>query len=97
MGMKQIWDGKELPPVGCEVLIQLGSLTDKHNKGGWVRHKVASYEIRGATCDDTGAHHRIFINVLDSAGYQNQRLLRDVKPIDWREPVEQQEREVKPK
>lgn len=34
MGMKQIWDGENLPPVGCEVLIHLASI----NK--WVPHKV---------------------------------------------------------
>lgn len=25
MGIKSIWDGKDLPPIGCVVLIHLGS------------------------------------------------------------------------
>lgn len=39
MGMKQIWDGKNLPSVGCEVLIHLASI----NK--WVARTVQGYEI----------------------------------------------------
>ncbi|EAP4692447.1 hypothetical protein EGD17_05505 [Salmonella enterica] len=75
MGMKQIWDGENLPPVGCDVLIHLASI----NK--WVPHKVEGYEIWPSTHENDTAHHRIQIK-LDG----NMRLLCDVRPVDWREP-----------
>lgn len=75
MGMKQIWDGENLPPVGCEVLIHLASI----NK--WVAHKVEGYEIWPSAHENDMAHHRIQIKVEG-----NMRLLSDVRPVDWREP-----------
>ena len=78
MGTKVIWDGEQLPPIGCEVLINLASQND------WVRHVVANHEIRGT---ENKMHHRIFIAVgpsSDPRSGNNQRLLCDVKPVDWR-------------
>lgn len=78
MGMKQIWDGEQLPPVGCEVLIHLASL------GRWVPHTVSGYDIQ-PHLDGDDAYHRIFITLDCGHGIVNQRLLRDVRPIHWRE------------
>lgn len=78
MGTKTIWDGDQLPPIGCEVLINLASHND------WVRHVVTNYEIKNT---NEKAHHRIFISVGpsgDPRSGNNQRLLYDVKPVDWR-------------
>ncbi len=55
MGMKQIWDGKNLPPVGCEVLIHLASI----NK--WVARTVQGYEIWPSVYENDTAHHRVNI------------------------------------
>lgn len=76
MGTKTIWDGEQLPPVGCEVLIHLASL-DK-----WVAYTVTGYEIKPHLEGDD-AYHRIFINV-HRGQCSNSRLLRDVRPLDWR-------------
>lgn len=73
MGIKSIWDGKDLPPIGCAVLIHLGSI----NK--WVARNVEGYQIL-PDLDGDPALHRIFITVQG-----NQRLLMDVRPLDWRE------------
>lgn len=90
MGMKEIWDGKDLPPIGCEVQAQLGSLTDRHGKGGWVRHKVAGYRIDPAGFDGEQAryHHRVSIKLApsdDRRSSKNERWLCDVRPLDWHE------------
>jgi hypothetical protein len=43
MGLKQIWDGIDLPPIGSCVLIHLGSLN------AWVKHIVTGYKIEPVT------------------------------------------------
>lgn len=92
MGMKEIWDGKDLPPVGCEVYAQLGSLTDRNNKGGWVRHKVTGYRIDPATdavAEKARPHHfRISIQLAasdDRRSSKNERHLNDIRTLDWHE------------
>jgi len=82
MGMKRIWDGEYLPPIGCEVQVHLSSCN------AWVRHVVASMSLRGDLGGDP-AVHRIGINVTgsdDPRSSTNSRLLMDVRPLDWREP-----------
>lgn len=79
MGVKQIWDGEQLPPVGCDVLIHLASV-DR-----WVAHRVTGYDIKPSLNGDK-AYHRIFIQVRGSAdgvNVENSRLLCDVRPVDW--------------
>lgn len=75
MGMKQIWDGKDLPPVGCEVLIKLASIDT------WVAKKVTGYKIWPSLDAEDKAHVRVFITVEG-----NERLLCDVRPLDFQEP-----------
>lgn len=41
MGVKQIWDGEDLPPVGCEVLVHLARCDV------WVPHKVTGFRVKG--------------------------------------------------
>ncbi|MEH4801579.1 hypothetical protein [Atlantibacter hermannii] len=77
MGVKQIWDGNQLPPIGCDVLIHLASINQ------WVPRRVVDYEIK-PSLDGDAAYHRIFITVEG-----NSRLLKDVRPIDWREEQQQ--------
>lgn len=78
MGMKQIWDGHQLPPIGCDVLIHLASVKS------WCKYTVTGYEVLPGL-DGNKAHHRIFVNVRSEDGVANQRLLCDVRPIDWRD------------
>lgn len=86
MGMKSIWDGNDLPPEGCEVLAQLGSLADRNNKGGWVRHVVAGYRVQPVK--DEPAHSIVFVKLVasdDRRSSKNERVLCDVHPLDWAE------------
>lgn len=81
MGTKMIWDGEQLPPIGCEVLIHLSS------NNAWVRHVVESYSVHKAK---PRMHYLININVTesnDNRSSNNQRSLDDVRPIDWREDI----------
>lgn len=78
MGTKQIWDGDQLPPIGCDVLIHLNSVKS------WCKYRVEGYQIE-PHLDGDKAYHRIFINVVSESGGKNQRLLCDVRPIDWRD------------
>lgn len=66
--------GDLLPPIGSQVLIHLGSLNR------WVEHTVIGYYAWG----DLGGNpalHRVFVRVRDDAGYENARLLQDVRPV----------------
>lgn len=65
-------EGDLLPAIGEEVLIHLAS-SDK-----WVPHRVVGYY---AWCDRGGnkSLHRVFVRVVDRDGYQNARLLCDVR------------------
>ena len=65
-------EGDLLPAIGEEVLIHLASLD------AWVPHTVTGYYAWG----DHGGNsslHRVFVRVVDAAGYPNARLLRDVR------------------
>lgn len=81
MGFKSIWDGKDLPPVGCQVLAHLS------RENAWVRHTVASYGIRPGL---SGNKHEVRVDINleasdDPRSSKNQRALCDVRPLDWRE------------
>lgn len=84
MGMKSIWDGVDLPPEGCEVLAQLGSLADRNNKGGWVRHVVTGYRIKQVEAERM--HSVVSVKLAasdDRRSSKNERILCDVHPLDW--------------
>lgn len=81
MGAKKVWDGRQLPDVGDEVLIHLSS-ADR-----WERREVSGFKI-WPHLDGDGAYHRIFVkvfNVQDGKRIPNERLLKDIRPIFWRE------------
>lgn len=80
MGTKVIWDGEQLPPIGCEVLIELS------RPHSWVRHKVSGYDIGRQHQDED---YFYVVNVVleassDPLSSKNQRFLRDIRPLDWR-------------
>lgn len=84
MGTKTIWDGQQLPPIGCEVLIHLASMD------AWVPHVVTGIGIR-----KTEEKHYYLIDVTvkpssDKRSGNNQRLLDDIRPVDWREGISSQ-------
>ncbi len=81
MGTKRIWNGNQVPEKGDEVLIHLASCN------AWEKYTVEGFHIwphlEGESC-----YHRIFIDVYRMDGGQrvkNSRLLKDVRPIDWRD------------
>lgn len=83
MGMKSIWDGVDLPPVGCEVLIHLA------RPEVWVRHVVTGHKVRPGNKDERWLY---VVDVVvgpsdDPRSHKNERFLSDCKPLDWREPV----------
>lgn len=66
--------GDILPKVGSRVLIHLGRQDE------WVEHAVTGYYVWG----DLGGNeslHRVFVRVVDDAGFPNARLLNDVRPV----------------
>lgn len=79
MGTKTIWDGEDLPPIGCEVLIHLAR-QDK-----WVRHKVLRYELEKDRTGKTDLY-RVTVHVgpsSDPRSDKNARWLNEVHPLDW--------------
>ena len=75
MGMISIWDGEQLPPVGCEVLIELASHDEPYQM------KVTGYWLK-----PTDEPHKfiVCIELVDAAGATNQRWLSEVHPLTWR-------------
>ncbi len=73
-------EGDLLPPIGSKVLIHLG------RQDAWVEHTVAGYyvwaAIKGQIQDGEKDAHRVFVRVVDESGYENARLLSDVRPCD---------------
>lgn len=78
MGMREVWDGDQLPPVGCDVLIHLNSVKM------WVPYTVTGYDIK-PSLDGDKACHRIFILVKGADHVSNSLLLCDVRQLTWRE------------
>jgi len=79
MGMLKIWDGKDLPPEGCDVLVELASLRK------WLPHRVNGYRIE-ADLNGNKHVHRVFIQVTQlGTSAENERLLCDVRPLHWRD------------
>lgn len=81
MGIKQIWDGKDLPPVGSQVYINLASC-------GMHIYEVAGYEVRKSVIEEDRRKGIFLVNVnvksLDGKA-TNQRFLDEVYPLDYRE------------
>lgn len=76
MGTKAIWDGKDLPPVGCWVLIKLASVKNK-----LIPYKVEGYEVRHIQ-EAPAYHFYVAINLRSRDGVENQRSLDEVYPVD---------------
>lgn len=83
MGVKAIWDGKDLPPVGCQVYINLASC-------GMRIYEVVGYEVRKSVIESERRKGIFVVNVnvksLDGGG-TNQRFLDEVYPLDYQESV----------
>ncbi|MGK9174160.1 hypothetical protein KXR87_13145 [Yokenella regensburgei] len=83
MGIKQIWDGKDLPPVGCHVLIELASY-------GIHEYEVTGYEVRKSVIEEE-RRKGIFVVCINvkfpGSNSTNQRFLDEVFPLDYREEV----------
>ena len=81
MGTKSIWDGKDLPPVGCRVLINLASC-------GMREYEVTGYEVRRSVIEEQRRPGIFVVNIklasLDGKT-TNCRFLDEVFPLDWRE------------
>ncbi|KRB73478.1 hypothetical protein [Noviherbaspirillum sp. Root189] len=67
-------EGDQLPTIGSNVLIHLNS------KNAWVEHTVTGY-YAWADLGGNDSLHRVFVRVVDTEGYSNARLLKDVRPI----------------
>ncbi|HAU8242773.1 TPA: hypothetical protein I8298_005072 [Citrobacter freundii] len=81
MGMKSIWDGKSLPPVGCHVLINLSSC-------GMRAYEVAGYEVRRSVIEEEQRPGMFVVNILVKSldgKATNCRFLDEIFPLDWRE------------
>jgi hypothetical protein len=70
-------EGDLLPPVGSRVLIHLG------RQDAWVEHTVIGYYVWGALSHQVREGekhaHRVFVHVKDDQGYDNARLLSEVR------------------
>lgn len=78
-GMEPV-EGDLLPPVGSKVLIHLG------RQDSWVEHTVSGYYVWPAckhqVKDGEQDVHRVFVRVKDAKGYDNARLLSDVRVVN---------------
>ncbi|HBM3164571.1 hypothetical protein ACTZM0_27990 [Klebsiella pneumoniae] len=85
MGIKNIWDGKDLPPVGSHVLINLASC-------GMREYEVSGYQVKKSVIEEH-RHKGIFVvNILVKSldgKATNCRFLDEVFPLDWREGANQ--------
>jgi hypothetical protein len=84
--MISIWDGEDLPPLGCDVLIEHGNL----------EHAVCTvtgYSVR-PSLHGNKFEHRIDVNLLyKDTTTTNQRLLCDVRPLH--KPFEKRDERAK--
>lgn len=82
MGTKTIWDGKDLPPVGSQVLIKLASTPGLH------MYNVIGHEVRKPGDADKGKYpHWLYVVVIkvERNGCKNERFLSEVYPLDHRD------------
>lgn len=78
MGMRQIWDGEDLPPVGCNVLMTVASQKQP------VEVTVTGYNVRQAGRDAKPYYFLVNVCVKDAQGVNNVRWLNEVHPLTWR-------------
>lgn len=76
MGTKVIWDGKDLPPIGCKVLIKLASKTDP------LPYEVTGYAVRRPQEDVAPWLFVVVIKIKSPGGASNERFLNEVFPLD---------------
>lgn len=82
MGTKNIWDGKDLPPIGSQVLIKLASALSL------TMHNVIGYEVRKPVDADRVKYpHWLYVVVIkvERNGCKNERFLSEVYPLDHRD------------
>ena len=76
MGTKSIWDGVDLPPIGCDVLVHLSGCD------AYVRHKVAGFRI--SRLEECG--WMIWVDLersaSDARSSKNCRFLEQCYPVD---------------
>lgn len=80
MGVKSIWDGKDLPPVGSHVLIKLASC-------GIREYEVSGYEVKKSMFEEERRTGMFIVNILVKSldgKTTNCRFLDEVFPLDWR-------------
>lgn len=78
MGTKTIWDGKDLPPIGCWVLIELASM-----KGQKLPYKVEGYTIRTPADEKCPKYYFLVdVHLRSRDNVPNQRSLDEVYPVD---------------
>jgi hypothetical protein len=85
VGVKTIWDGKDLPPIGSHVLINLASY-------GMCEHEVTGYEVKKSAIEADRRSGLFIVNIrVKSLGgkAKNCRFLDEVYPLDWREGAAQ--------
>lgn len=70
--------GDVLPQVGDKVLIHLG------RSERWVKHTVVGYYV-WKDLGGSDSLHRVFVRVKSADGYLNARMLKDIRPIDWKQ------------
>ena len=68
-----------LEPIEHDCLPRLGQRVQIHlaSRNAWVEHKVVGYFVWPPHKPGTG--WRVFVRVIDDAGYENARLLEDVR------------------
>lgn len=80
MGTKVIWDGKDLPPVGCKVLIKLASVKPMRP------YEVVGYAVRPPPDEAVRKEQpRLCVVVIllkSRDGEGNERFLNEVFPLD---------------
>ena len=67
--------GDPLPPIGDRVLIHLS------RSDAWVEQTVVGYYVWG-DLDGDCRRQRVFVRVVDAQGYQNARMLCDVRTLE---------------
>lgn len=81
MGVKQIWDGKNLPPIDSQVLIKLASTGDK-----LLAYTVTGYEVRKSVIEDERRLGLFCVIIKVKYGNANNEcFLDECYPLDYRE------------
>lgn len=73
-------NGANLPPIEGDRLPQIGSTVEIHlaRADAWVKHEVVGYYVLPDLSGNKYLH-RVFVRVRDQSGYENARLLCDIR------------------